>query len=116
MPAPRLTIRLALAAALGLTVVFVSPAATAGARKPKTHTVTIDGSSFQPAVIRIAPGDRVVWVNRDMFPHTATSRAGGFDSKVIPAGKSWTTSPAVRGTFPYVCVFHPTMKGTVEVR
>ena len=103
-------------AALGLAAVLVSPAATAGARKPKTHTVTIDGSSFQPAVVSIASGDRIVWVNRDMFPHTATSRAGGFDSKAILAGKSWSTRPAARGTFPYVCAFHPTMKGTVEVR
>jgi plastocyanin len=51
-----------------------------------------------------------------MFPHTATSKAGGFDSGVIMSGKSWTLTAKKKGSFPYVCVLHPTMKGTLRVR
>lgn len=116
MAARRAVRALALAAGLGLMAVAVSPAAPAGTRKPATHTVTIDATSFQPAKLTITAGDRVVWVNRDILPHTATSRSGGFDSKVIPTGKSWTTTLTARGSLEYVCVFHPTMTGTVEVR
>jgi plastocyanin len=107
---------LAIAAGLGLTAVAVSPAAPATGRKPITHTVTIDATSFRPAKLMVRAGDRVVWVNEDILPHTATSRAGGFDSQVIPTGKSWTTTLTARGSFPYACVFHATMTGTVQVR
>lgn len=116
MAARRAVRALALAAGLGLTAVAVSPAAPARAEEPVTHTVTIDATSFQPATLAIRAGDRVVWVNKDILPHTATSRSGGFDSQVIATGKSWTTTLTARGSFQYVCLFHPTMTGTLEVR
>jgi plastocyanin len=115
--APRAVIRaIVIAAALGLTAVAVSPAAPAPVKTPVTHTVTIDATSFQPAKLTIEAGDRVVWINKDLLPHTATSRAAGFDSQVIAAGKSWATTPSGRGSFQYVCLFHPTMVGMLEVR
>jgi len=86
-------------------------------RKPITHTVTIDASSFQPSSITIAPGDTVTWTNKDVIPHTATSsKAGVFDSGTIAAGKSWTHTFKESGSSPYLCQFHPTMKGTVGVK
>jgi hypothetical protein len=76
----------------------------------------IDGTAFAPATVTVQQGDRVVWQNKDPFPHTATSPAGGFDSKSIAPGKSWTFVAARKGTFEYVCSFHPTMKGTLVVQ
>ena len=76
------------AAALGLLVSSMAPRALAA--KPVTHTVTIDGTRFQPDDLTIKPGESVVWVNHDPFPHTVTATAGGFDSKEIQPGKSWT--------------------------
>jgi len=61
-------------------------------------------------------GDSVVWVNKDLIPHTATSKAAKFDSGVVVAGNSWKTTLATRGTYGYVCSFHPTMTGTITVR
>ena len=46
-------------------------------RKPVTHTVTIDATSYQPAKLTIAPGDSVLWVNKDVIPHTATAKKAG---------------------------------------
>lgn len=81
------------------------------------HTVTIDAVSFRPATITIAPGDTVVWVNKDVVPHTSTAGVrGGFDSGTIAAGASWTRTFPTKGALAYVCQFHPTMKGTVLVR
>ena len=81
-----------------------------------THTVTIDATSYSPRTLTVRVGDSVVWVNKDLIPHTATSKAAPFDSTVILAGKSWSTTPGKRGSFPYSCTFHPTMTGTITVR
>jgi plastocyanin len=86
-------------------------------RKPVTHTVTIDATSYQPAKLTIAPGDSVLWVNKDVIPHTATaSKAGTFDSGAIASGKSWKATLKTAGQFAYTCQFHPTMKGTIIVK
>jgi plastocyanin len=58
----------------------------------------------------------VVWTNNDPFPHTATSRAAGFDSGAIMPGKSFTFKATTRGEFPYVCTLHPTMTATLKVQ
>jgi plastocyanin len=86
----------------------------AGGRPPKTHTVTIEGTSFRPDRLSVAVGDTVVWVNKDPFPHTATA-TGTFDSGGIDPEKSWKFLPAKKGTFDYVCTFHPTMKARLSV-
>ena len=85
------------------------------ARKPATHTVTIDGSQFSPAKLTVNSGDTVEWVNKDILAHTATSTAGGFDSKVIQPGKSWKLVVKKKGDFAYLCSFHP-MNGQLVVR
>lgn len=81
---------------------------------PATHTVVMEGVSFQPAVLTIRLGDSVAWLNKDAFPHTATS--GRFDSKVIAPAGAWTHTPTAPGEHAYVCIFHPTMKGTLRVQ
>jgi plastocyanin len=79
------------------------------------RTVAIDGTRFDPETVTVKAGDTVVWINKDPFPHTVTSQAGGFDSKEIAAGKSWQFKTGKPGVFPYVCTFHPTMKATLKV-
>jgi plastocyanin len=81
----------------------------------KTHTVAMEGTGFVPQTITVKQGDRVVWVNRDPFPHTATAK-GAFDSKSIAAGKSWSYVARKPGEFAYICTFHPGMKGTLIVQ
>jgi plastocyanin len=82
---------------------------------PKTHTVTIEGTQFVPEKLTVRRGDRVVWINKDPFPHTATGRIRGFDSHSIAPGSSWRYVAGKPGTLPYVCTFHPTMKGTLVI-
>jgi len=92
-----------------------SAALAADARKPATHTVTIEGTRFQPEVLKIKAGDTVVWVNKDFFSHTATSKGGGFDSKEIKTDESWKYTVTKKGELAYVCTLHPSMKGTLRV-
>ena len=90
--------------------------APAVARRARTHTVTIDGSRFSPAQMSVARGDRIVWKNADLVAHTATSAAGGFDSKMIAPGKSWTYVATKAGAFAYLCTYHPSMTASLRVR
>jgi plastocyanin len=103
------------AAALSFTLVTIGLAASDRAT-PKTHTVTMEGMRFQPEVLTVAVGDTIVWVNKDVVPHTATSDAAGFDSKDIQGGESWRYIARSKGDFPYVCTLHPSMKALLHVK
>jgi plastocyanin len=93
----------------------VASAAQRGRRT--THTVTIQGMQFTPASLTIRRGDTVLWVNKDIVAHTATSEAAGlFNSRVIPPDKSWKRTFPKRGDFPYFCTYHPTMNARVRVQ
>jgi plastocyanin len=85
------------------------------ARKAVTHSVTIDGSKFEPETLSVTVGDTVVWVNKDLVAHTATSKVRAFDSGLIAPGKSWKYKPKRAGDFAYTCTYHPTMNGTLRV-
>ena len=89
---------------------FATPAVAA-----KGHEVTMDGTRFIPETLTVQRGDRVVWVNKDPFPHTATAD-GAFDSGSIAAGRPWSYTAYKQGELPYVCTFHPGMKGMLVVQ
>jgi plastocyanin len=81
-----------------------------------TREVVIQAFAFSPATDTVQVGDTVLWKNRDVVPHTATSPGGGFDSRAIEAGSAWRYVAGTPGTFPYECSLHPTMRGTLVVR
>lgn len=108
--------RTLLVPALALLLCGAGAGAAQKTRKPVTHTVTIDATAFSPASITISTGDSVVWVNKDVIPHTATSaKAGVFDSGTLASGKSSKQTFKAKGEFAYLCQFHPTMKGRVKI-
>jgi plastocyanin len=78
--------------------------------------VEIRGMAFQPTVLEVAPGDTVVWINRDIVPHTAT--AGGrypWDTGILAQGDSGRYVPSRSGESAYSCTLHPTMQGKLTV-
>jgi len=81
-----------------------------------SRTVTIENMQFNPPQLSVHRGDRIVWVNKDLFPHTATADNRSFDSGSIDAGSSWSFVAGKAGKFGYSCTFHPTMKGTLTVQ
>jgi plastocyanin len=82
---------------------------------PKTHNVVIDGFKFQPTLLMVNVGDTVVFNNQDMVPHNAVAE-GKFDSGKLEQGKSWTYTAKDKGTFNYICTYHPNMKGQLIVQ
>jgi plastocyanin len=95
-------------ASIGQAAVVVPP-------RPRTPPGVIEGTRFQPESLTVRAGDTNVWVNKDLFPHTATSRNSPFNSQVIAAGASWKYVAKKKGEFAYTCVFHPTMKAALIV-
>jgi plastocyanin len=92
-----------------------------GNNVPKEETaqevvVTIKNFTFEPALITVAPGDTVVFVNEDTAPHTATAVAGTFDTGNLLSGASGNITVAEAGTFEYFCAIHPNMKGRIVVK
>lgn len=86
----------------------------AGPALAATVTVVIEGMQFSPAVVTVQRGDTVVWVNRDMVPHTATA-AGAFDSRTIVPGASWAYVARTAGRHDYACTLHPSMRAMLQI-
>lgn len=89
--------------------------ACAPAARCATHTIVIEGMRFQPAELVVKRGDRVVWVNRDVVPHTATA-GRTFDSAAIAPGATWAATLKQPGRHDYVCTMHPMMKARLTVQ
>ena len=102
-------------AAIALILSGIGVSAGEAVKPRKTYTVTMEGMKFQPEVLTVAPGDTVVWVNKDLVAHTATALDGTFDSKLIAPDKSWKLTVRTPGDIAYGCTYHPTMKGTLKV-
>lgn len=88
-----------------------------GRRPPTAHVVEIRGMAFHPAVLEVARGDTVVWINRDMYAHTATATgARGWDTGMLTEGQEAREVVRRAGTTRYICTLHATMEGTLTVR
>jgi plastocyanin len=91
---------------------------SAAERRSPSHTriVTIEGMQFNPQELTVHRGDRVIWMNKDLFPHTVTAATKAFDSRSIAANASWSYATSKPGEYSYGCTFHPTMKGKITVQ
>ena len=76
---------------------------------------------FIPHTVTIGVGETVTWENTDNAAHTATSGHpddgpdGVWDSSLMMAGGSYSLTLDEAGTYPYFCMVHPWMIGTVIV-
>lgn len=82
---------------------------------PRSEKVEIVGFSYDPDPVTIQAGGKVIWINQDSAPHTATADDGSFDTGTIEEGKLGSESFKQPGTYPYHCTIHPSMHGTIEV-
>src|SRR5271169_6963092 len=103
--------------ALVVCAAFAMPAIFATAALPPP-TVDIDIAKFAygPKEITIAPGTKVVWINRDETPHTVTSNDKRFASKGLDTDDKFEHTFGSEGDFSYICTVHPFMTGVVHVR
>lgn len=100
-----------------VTMVFLSGEAVSNtASLPQQHVVEIQGFSFSPDRIVVVPGDTIVWVNRDIVPHTVTANSGKWRSQALEEGQSWKIVIDENGIYNYFCEFHPHMTGMLASR
>jgi len=81
----------------------------------RSAKVEIEDFAYDPDPVTIEEGGKVIWINRDSEPHTATAEDGSFDTGTLEEGKLKSESFKEPGTYPYICSIHPEMKGTLEV-
>jgi len=79
-----------------------------------THTVTLGDSSFNPPSLSIEVGDTVRW-QFGGIQHTVTSDDGHWDSGFRSSGVFEHRFDSA-GTFPYSCLVHFGMSGTIAVQ
>lgn len=95
--------------------------ATAGSRAgagSSADTIVIKNFMFSPASLTVAPGATVHIHNEDPVAHTFTDKSdpGLFGTGDIPGGETKTIkAPAKAGSYPYICMIHQYMSGTLVV-
>lgn len=87
---------------------------SAAAAGPRTHRIEMQNMRFGPVPANVKAGDTIVWVNRDIVPHTATGRDRSFDV-VVPPRRSVNMVVRRAGTIPFYCRYHPAMRGSLVV-
>jgi plastocyanin len=81
----------------------------------RSAKVRISDFAYDPDPVTIQVGGKVIWLNEDATPHTATAEDGSFNTGVLEEGKLKSETFKEAGTFTYICTIHPGMKGVVEV-
>ena len=85
---------------------------------PGSSALTTD--AYQPNPVQVSVGGTVTWTNDDTQPHTATSGEavtpdGNFDSGIMAPAATFDFTFTEAGEYPYFCLLHPNMVGTVSV-
>jgi plastocyanin len=107
-----------IAALAAIGVLALAPASGRSADPvSQRHVVEIQGMKFHPEVLEVQRGDTVVWINRDIVPHSATStRKSGWNTGSLAQGDSGQYVTRQPGEQPYFCQLHPVMLGKLIVR
>jgi plastocyanin len=79
-------------------------------------TIRMAGEAFAPSQLSVTVGTTVTWINDDDEPHTVTAADGSWSSGYMAPGASYTRTFGQAGSYAYVCLYHPWMRGTVTAR
>ncbi|MCK6607656.1 MAG: cupredoxin domain-containing protein [Flavobacterium sp.] len=84
-------------------------------KAPKVYTIEISKMKFIPADLVVEKGSKIVWINKDFYPHDITDEIKKtWSSKPINQNQSW--SKIVTKNENYFCNLHKTMKGKITVK
>lgn len=81
--------------------------------------IAIRNFKFEPANCRVAPGTTLTFYNYDTVPHNAVAEEGAaapFETPDLDEGESATVTFTAVGEYPYLCTFHPDMRGKITVQ
>jgi plastocyanin len=92
-----------------------SNAPTPSGEAARAEKVEIADFAYDPNPVTVQVGGKVIWLNQDSAPHTATAEDGSFDTGTLEEGKLKSETFKEAGTYEYICQIHPDMHGVVEV-
>ena len=78
-------------------------------------SVKISNFDYEPKDLEVKVGTTVTWTNMDSVEHTVTANDGSFDSGLFGKDATFSFTFQSAGSFPYYCIPHPNMIGTVTV-
>ena len=79
------------------------------------HEISIRNFVFEPENLTVMPGDRVLFTNHDLAPHTATADDGSWDTETLDQGQSVELTVTADWSAGYFCAYHPTMTATLTI-
>jgi plastocyanin len=79
------------------------------------NTVRINDFEFEPANITVKAGSIVRWVNGDAVLHRIQFDDEHFSPILLGSSQSGSQKFVEPGVYPYICIIHPEMHGTVTV-
>jgi len=80
-----------------------------------TYTVRINNFAFDPADITVKAGSTVRWVNGDDVPHRIQFDDEHYSTLLLGSSQTGSERFFEPGVYPYICLIHPEMQGTVRV-
>jgi len=95
--------------------VLAATISTAHAADEQAVEIVIQEHAFHPAALTVHKGTKVVWINRDEYPHSIEGLSSQFHSPDFETGESFTLITDHVGKISYQCGVHPLMKGSIEV-
>jgi len=109
-----------------LAALAAAPALALAQGSASVHAIDTDPSGepsyhYDPRELTVAPGATVTFVGGNVEPHTLTNDAPqgsrAFDTGAVQPGQSATlTAPTTPGDYPFHCLFHGGMTGTLHVQ
>jgi len=78
--------------------------------------ISIANFAFAPAILTVATGETVTWVNEDGAPHGLAYKDGARGVDPLLPGTSFSRTFDKPGTYEFICSVHPYMSGRVVVR
>ena len=88
--------------------------ATGGTTGGAAVTVTEQNFAFSPSAVTAKVGDTITFTNNDSATHEVKIDGKDLGQQAQGASVTWTATKA--GSFPFSCVIHPNMTGTVTVQ
>lgn len=101
-------------AAIAATLIFLSRP-VAAEEGPARVVIEIEKFAYAAPDAPIRPGDTVVFVNRDLAPHTATAADGSWDTELLRQGESFELEVESGTMAAYYCRFHPSMTAVLRL-
>lgn len=85
---------------------------------PPANVIVIKNFAFRPTTLTVRAGEKVTWVNCETngTSHTSTSNSGIWDSGLISPSTTFDETFETAGSFPFHCIPHSFMTGTVVVQ